>query len=136
MRKVLSPFVDSAFSSSSASSIVTRAAMPCPLSNPISMRTRSVIRHQLREDAVDGLRMHERYLQAEESRPGFGVDELRADAREAVELGPEVRHLVRDVVHAGAALGQEAAHRRVLPRRLEQLDPTCADEDRRGLHAL
>ena len=60
----------------------------------------------------------------------------RAGGGEPVELGPHVLDLVGDVVHPGAAFGQELAHRRFLAERREQLDPPGADQQRGRLDAL
>ena len=49
---------------------------------------------------------------------------------------PDVVDLVGDVVHARAALREEAADRCVLGERGEQLDATAADAERGRLDAL
>ena len=71
---------------------------------------------------MDGVGVDERDLEAEEAGARLLVDQVRACAREACERLLEVGHLVRDVVHAGAALGEEALERARVPQRLEQLD--------------
>jgi len=80
--------------------------------------------------------MQERDLQAEQTLPRLLVDELDSFAGELVERGADVRHLVRDVMHPGAALGQELAHGRLLAKRSQQLDATRADLQGRGFDAL
>jgi hypothetical protein len=57
----------------------------------------------------------------------LGVDQLDAFVREALQLAVEVGDLVRHVVHAGPALGEEPAHVRVVAERAQQLDATSAD---------
>src|SRR5262245_4356827 len=98
-----------------------------PPSKPISMRTRSATRNQLREDAVHGLGVDERGLHAEEARPRRGVDQLGALALETRQLRPEVVDLVGDVVHPGAAARQEPPDRCVLVEGGEQLDMARPD---------
>src|SRR3954447_7212625 len=134
--KTPSPPLSSAFSSASASSVVTSAARPWPPSKPISMRIRSAICHQLGQDAMDGVGVDERYLQAEEPRPRLRVDQLDAGGREPLELAAQVVDAVGDVVHAGAAPGEEAADRRVVAERAEQLDAPRADAERCRLDTL
>ncbi len=80
--------------------------------------------------------MDERDLEAEHTAARLGVDELGACARELGERSADVRHLVGDVVHPGAALREEAPDGRVLSERCEQLDTALADADRRRLDAL
>ncbi|HEY2073739.1 MAG TPA: hypothetical protein VGG88_09210, partial [Gaiellaceae bacterium] len=70
---------------------------------------------------MDGIRMHEGDLQTEHPPSRLGVDQLGAVPGELAEDDPDVLDLVRDVVHAGAALGQELADGRVRPERGEQL---------------
>src|SRR3954468_2976297 len=130
-----SPFA-SACSSESASSTLTRADTPWPPSNPTSMRMRSAICHQFREDAVDGARVDERYLETEEPRVRLGVDQVPACRAEPRELGPHVVDPVRDGMHARPALRQEAPHRRVVAERLDQLDPAVAYTDGCRIDAL
>src|SRR5439155_24376768 len=64
------------------------------------------------------------------------VDELRAQPGQLRELGAHVVYLVRDVVHAGTALREELADRRVLAERGQELDASRADAQRRRLDAL
>lgn len=80
--------------------------------------------------------MHERHLEAEHPAPRTGVDQLDPFRRETLERGRHVAHLVRDVVHPLAALGEEPAHGRVLLERGEQLDPAAAEAHRRRLDSL
>ena len=80
--------------------------------------------------------MDERDLKAEEALAGLGVDELGALFGQPCERVANVLHLVGDVVHAGSAAGDEAADRRVLTQRRQQLDPAPADEERGSLDAL
>src|SRR5262249_52499641 len=112
--------------------------MICPPSNATSMRTRSALAsgNHLRENAVDGIRMDECDLEPEEALARRLVDQVGARVGELGQGGAEGADLVRDVVHAGAALREEAADRRVLLERLEQLDPAIADTNRRGADAL
>src|SRR4051812_1391970 len=130
-----SPFA-SAFSSESASSTLTSADTPCPPSKPTSMRIRSAISHQFREDAVDGVGVHERYLETEEPRVRLGIDQVHAGRAEPRELGPHVVDPVRDVMHARPAACQEPADRRVVAERLDQLDPAVAHTDGRRVDPL
>jgi hypothetical protein len=85
---------------------------------------------------MDGIRMHERDLEAEHALPRRLVDQLGTGIREMRERGADVVDLVRDVVHPGAALREEAADRGVGAERAQELEPALADPDRRGLHAL
>ena len=80
--------------------------------------------------------MDERDLQAEEAFVRLGVDQLRAFLAQLVERGADVVDLIRDVMHAGPPLGEEAADRRVVATRRDELEPAGAHEHRRGLDAL
>lgn len=80
--------------------------------------------------------MDERDLEAEEPRSRLRIDQICTGSRELGQRRAEVAHLVRDVMHAGTALRQEPADRRVLGERLEQLDPPRSDAKRRCTHAL
>lgn len=80
--------------------------------------------------------MDEGDLEAEHTVARRLVDQLRACIREMREGGPDVVHLVRDVVHPGPALREKAADRRVLPECPEELEPALADADRGGLDPL
>src|SRR5438067_8488967 len=109
-----------------------------PPSKPISTTTRSAlaIGDQLREDAIEGVRMQERDLEAEEALSRPVVDELDTLFLQLVERALYISDLVRDVVHPGPALGEELADGRVLAQRREQLDPSFSDAQRRRLDAL
>src|SRR4051812_27281287 len=124
------------FASSSADSALTSMLSDCPPSKPISIRTCSAMCHHLRENAVDGIRMDERDLQAEHARARLVIDELRAVAPQRLERRTDVLDLERDVVHPGAARGEEAADRRVVRERREQLHALAAHAHGDGLDAL
>src|SRR4051812_49879787 len=102
------------------------------------MRTRSssVTADQLREHAVDGIGVDEGDLEPEEPLPRLGVDQLGALRCELAERGAEISDLEGHVVHAGPALGEELADRRVVAKRGEELEPALAAAQRRGLDAL
>lgn len=76
---------------------------------------------------MNRIRMHERDFEAEQPRTWPFVDEIRARTGQLRDRRIEICHLVRDVVHAWTALGEEATHRRVIAKRLEQLKPVLAD---------
>lgn len=80
--------------------------------------------------------MDESDLETEEPCAGPLVDQLGAGARELGQCRAQIAHFVRNVVHARAALREEASDRRVLAERFEQLDPAVADPKRRRPHAL
>src|SRR5262245_59281897 len=80
--------------------------------------------------------MDKRDFKAEHPAPRRVVDQLGPGAGEIGESGADVVDFVRDVVHAGPALREEAPDGRVLTERPEQLDPARADADRRGLDSL
>src|SRR4051794_10437644 len=122
--------------SSSADSVLTTMLSDCPPSNPISIRTCSAMCHHLRENAVDGIRMDERDLQAEHARARLVVDELRAVAPQRLERRADVVDFERDVVHPGAARSEEAADRRVVLEGREQLHTVATHADGDGLDAL
>src|SRR3954449_12812342 len=124
------------FASSSADSALTSMLSDCPPSKPTSIRTCSAMCHHLRENAVDGIRMDERDLQAEHPCARLVVDELGAVAPQRVERRADVLDLERDVMHARAARGEEAAHGRVVLERREQLDAAAANAQRHGIDAL
>src|SRR5215208_2846827 len=133
---VTEPFWPIPFASSSADSVLTSMLSDCPPSNPISIRTCSAICHHLRKNAVDGIRMDERHLEAEHACARLVVDELRAVAPQRLERRADVLDLERDVVHPGAARGEEAADRRVVLQRREELHTAAADADGDGFDAL
>ena len=64
------------------------------------------------------------------------VDQRRAGGGQPGELGGDVVHLERHVVQARPAALEEPADRRVRARRLQELDPTGADPQRRRLDPL
>src|SRR3954462_9809128 len=124
------------FPSSSADSALTSMLSDCPPSKPISIRTCSAMCHHLRENAVDGIRMDERDLQAEHARARLVVDELGAVAPQRLERRADVLDLERDVVHPGAARGEEAPDRRVVLEGREQLHAVAPHADGDGFDAL
>ena len=83
-----------------------------------------------------GVGVDERDLETEEPRPRLLVDQLRALVGEVSELAAQVADLVRDVVHAGAALREKPADGRVVAERREELEATVPDAHRGRLHAL
>ena len=85
---------------------------------------------------MHGVGVDERDLEPEQAPPRPLVDQLCALRRELPDRFAHVLDLVRDVMHSGAALGQELAHRRVRPQGAQQLDATGADPQRRRLDAL
>ena len=80
---------------------------------------------------MDGIRVDERHLEAEEARTRAFVDQVRACACQFGKRFLEIGDLVGDVMHTRPSLRQEAADGGVLPERLEQLDTALADTDRR-----
>jgi len=80
--------------------------------------------------------MHEGDLQPEHPPPGLDVDQLCAELRQLDDGGPDVVHLVGDMVHPGPAAGEESPHRRVLRERGQQLDAALPDANQRRLDAL
>src|SRR3954471_14511314 len=109
----------SACSSWSALSGSTKPPITCPPSNPISTRTRSASAngHHLREDAVNGLGVHEGHLQPEHAAPRLRVDQLHAFLPERRERGRHAVDLVGDVVPPRPALGEETADGGVVAER-------------------
>src|SRR5580765_949422 len=112
--------------------------MLCPPAKPTSSLVLSVLamRDDLREDAVDGVGVDEGDLQTEEAGARMVVDQLDAVGLELAERHLEIGDLVRDVVHPGASLGEEPAHRRLLAECGDELDAAVADTQRRRLDAL
>src|SRR6188508_3288671 len=101
------------------------------------MRMRSsATADDLREHAVDGIRVDERDLQAEQPVLRPLVDQLGALRLELVERRADVVDLVGDVVHAGTPFGEELADGRVVAERRQQLDPARAHAQRGRLDAL
>jgi hypothetical protein len=80
--------------------------------------------------------MDEGHFEAEHTVARRLVDQLGARVRQLREGGANVVDLVRDVVHPGAAIREEATDGRVLAERAQQLEPALADADGRGLDAL
>ena len=73
--------------------------------------------------------------------PGQAGARLAVDHRHPPRLqigqrGGDVRRLEAEVMQSLAALGEEAAHRRGRPQRLQQLDLALAGRQQRGPHAL
>ena len=85
---------------------------------------------------MDGIGVDERDLEPEETGAGTFVDQICARGRQLCQRCIEVGHLVRDVVHSRPSFLEEAADGSVLAERLEQLDTTFADSDRRGTDTL
>lgn len=85
---------------------------------------------------MDGVGMDERDLETEHAAARLLVDQLCAGAGEVGKRRPDVRNLVRDVMHAGATLCEEPADRRVVSERAEQLDAALPNPQRRRLDAL
>ena len=80
--------------------------------------------------------MDEGDLEAEHAAPRRIVDQLGARLGKVRERRADVGDLVRNVVHPGASLRKEAAYRRVLVERTEQLEPALAHPDGRSLDTL
>jgi hypothetical protein len=85
---------------------------------------------------MDGIRVDERDLEAEQPRAWAFVDQVHARNRKLGQRGIEIAHLVGNVVHTRPSLRDKATDRRVLTEWLEQLDATLADADRRRADAL
>src|SRR5918995_1507412 len=86
--------------------------------------------------AVDGVRMDECNLEAEEAGARLLVDELSPAVGEVAQGRGEIVDLVGDVVHAGPALGEELADGRLLPEGTHQLDPALTHSHGHCLDAL
>ena len=80
--------------------------------------------------------MDERDFQTEQPLTRRVVDQVRPRIGKLRERRTEVRDLVGDVMHARSALRQEAADGRVPAERLEQLDASLADPERRRSYTL
>ena len=80
--------------------------------------------------------MHESDLHAEETATRDVVDHVHALSSEVSEPLRQVGDRVGDVVHPGAAFGEELAHGRVFAKGREQLDAALTQPDRHGLDAL
>ena len=80
--------------------------------------------------------MDEGDLEAEQAWTRRVVDEVRAGVDELCEGGPDVVHLVGDVMHSRPSFREETPDRRLGSQRLEQLDPAVADPNRGGTNSL
>jgi len=80
--------------------------------------------------------MDEGDLEAEQAWTRRVVDEVRTGIDELGERGPDVVHLVGDVMHSRPSLREETPDRRLGSERLEQLDATVADPNRGGTNPL
>jgi hypothetical protein len=80
--------------------------------------------------------MDEGHFETEDTLARRLVDQLCARVRQLREGGANVVDLVRDVVHPGASLREEAADWGVLAERAQQLESARADADGRSLDAL
>ena len=85
---------------------------------------------------MDGIRVDERDLEAEQARTRAFVDQVCACVRELGKRRLEIGDLVGHVMHPRPSLREEAADGSVLPERLEQLDAALADTDRRRPDSL
>ncbi len=85
---------------------------------------------------MDGIRVDERDLETEQPRARAFVNQVRTRASKLGQRDIEIAYLVGNVVHTRPALREEAADRRILAERLEQLDATLADADQRRADAL
>jgi hypothetical protein len=85
---------------------------------------------------MDGIRVDECDLEPEETFARPCVDQVGARTGQLGQRLVEIPDLIGHVVHPGPALGEEAANRRVLAERLEQLHPTGADANGRRADAL
>jgi hypothetical protein len=80
--------------------------------------------------------MDERDLEAEEPFTRSFVDQLGTAVQKLAERRRQVGDLIRHVVHALPALGEELADRCLLAQRGEKLDAALSEPDRRRLDAL
>ena len=80
--------------------------------------------------------MDERNLEPEEPAPRLLVDELSTLRTQALELGCDVLDREGDMVHAGAAPGEEAPDGGIGPERPEELVPPGSGPERGGLDPL
>lgn len=85
---------------------------------------------------MDGVGVNERDLQPEEPFPRPVIDQIGTCSRELGKRNVEICHLVGDMVHPRAALGEEPADRGVVPERRQQLDATLPGADRGRLDPL
>ncbi len=80
--------------------------------------------------------MHESDLHAEETGARDVVDHVHTLSRQVGESTWQIVDGVGDVVHPGAAPGEEPAHRSVLSQWREQLDAALTQPNGRRLDAL
>jgi hypothetical protein len=80
--------------------------------------------------------MDEGHLETEHTAARLLVDQLGTGVGEMRERGADVVDLVGDVVHPRTALREEAADRRVLGERAQELQPALAHPDGRCLDTL
>ena len=80
--------------------------------------------------------MDESNLEAEKPVARLGVDQLGTGARQIAERRADIVDAIRDVMHPGAALGEELANRRIWPGRREELDTAFANEHGSRFDAL
>ena len=85
---------------------------------------------------MNGIRVDECDLEPEKPAMWLLVDQLDALLGETLQLELEIGHLVGDVMHAGAAVGEKLADRRFIAERREQLDSAFANSYRGGFDTL
>jgi hypothetical protein len=85
---------------------------------------------------MDGIRVDERDLEAEQARTRAFIDQVCAGTRELGEGRLEIGDLVGHVMHTRPSLRQEAADGGVLREWLEQLDAALANTDGRRPDSL
>src|SRR5437764_11900585 len=131
---VTTPFPDLSAASTAAHSLAAIFVITIsPPSNPISTRDTSAaiavssVLHVLDQDPGHAAGMDERHLEPEQARARLRVDQLGAGRLRPPQRGADVGDEVGDVVHPGAALGDELADRRVVGQRPQELDPAGAD---------
>jgi hypothetical protein len=90
----------------------------------------------LREDAVERVRVDEGDEVAAEARPRLGIDHLDAGGGELPDRGGDVVHGEAHVVHARPPAGEEAADGRVLGERRHELDASVPEPEVGGLDPL
>src|SRR5262245_17639116 len=117
----------SAAASPSATSWETFAPTDWPPSKATWIRTEFSDTDYLRENAVQRVGMDERDEMAAETGTRLAVEHLGALGRELVDGGGDVGDPDADVVHAGAARGEEPADMGVGPERGDELDAPLAE---------
>ncbi len=85
---------------------------------------------------MNGIRVDECDLEPKQAAMRLLVDQLNALLGETLQLELEIGHLVGDVMHAGAAVGEKLADRRFIAERREQLNAAFADSYRGGFNTL